>query len=298
MYNMYALARNAWKYIDRDKRTDKTQLIEYRFLAPDSINEIIQSLAQLPIIVGTAYAKKINQRMSAEAIKTTGQKLLESNDRLVNELELLVPDTENSDRKVVLIKGLQAYHLYKELVNYYAVSTLLDFIAVNKIKTLAILLAKLPPTGKLLAWTNVGGQLIPTTEINKLTVQVSSGKIKNWAAIHSFYKKQASLYPEQQLQHALAALQAVYGIHLKKNNAALKQLLLQSTYTKEWMVKGIYESRAKDYTNPFRKMVYANRNEMDTVTGKLETNSFIKQEQDNLLVYKNNVQHIIKLFKL
>ena len=100
------------------------------------------------------------------------------------------------------------------------------------------------------------------------------------------------------MQHALAALQAVYGIHLKKNNTALKQLLQQSVYTKEWMVKGIYESRAKDYTNPFRKMVYANRNEMDTVTGKLEINSFIKQEQDNLLVHKNSVQRIIKSFKL
>ncbi len=298
MYNMYALARNAWKYIDRDKRTDKTQLIEYRFLAPDSINEIVQSLEQLATIVGTAYAKKFSQRMSGEEIKTTGQKLLESNDRLVNELELLVPGAENSDRKVVLIKGLQAYHLYKELVSYYAVTTLLDFIAVNKIKTLDILLEKLPPTGKLLPWTNAGGQLIPSAEINKLTAQVSNGKIKNWAAIHNFYKKQASLYPEQQLQHALAALRAVYGIHLKKNKAALKQLLQQSIYTKEWMVKGIYESRAKDYTNPFRKMVYANRSEMDTVTGKLETNSFIRQEQDNLLSYKNNVQHIIKSFKL
>ena len=87
------------------------------------------------------------------------------------------------------------------------------------------MLEKLPPTGKLAPWTNAGGQLIPTAEINKLTAQVSSGKIKNWAAIHNFYKKQASLYPEQQLQHALAALQAVYGIHLKKNKAALKTIV-------------------------------------------------------------------------
>src|SRR6202042_998940 len=32
MYNMYALARNAWKYADRDKRNDKTQLLEFNFL--------------------------------------------------------------------------------------------------------------------------------------------------------------------------------------------------------------------------------------------------------------------------
>ena len=33
LYNMYALARNSWKYADRDKRTDKSQLIDFDFLA-------------------------------------------------------------------------------------------------------------------------------------------------------------------------------------------------------------------------------------------------------------------------
>ena len=40
MYNMYALARNSWKYEDRDKRTEKIQPIEYDYLAPDTINEM------------------------------------------------------------------------------------------------------------------------------------------------------------------------------------------------------------------------------------------------------------------
>src|SRR5690606_29947232 len=34
-HNMYAPARNAWKYGDRDKRTQRLQLIEHDFLAPD-----------------------------------------------------------------------------------------------------------------------------------------------------------------------------------------------------------------------------------------------------------------------
>ena len=58
MYNMYALARNSWKYNDRDKRIDKTQLIEYEFLAPDSINEIVNSIELMKEMVGVAYAKK------------------------------------------------------------------------------------------------------------------------------------------------------------------------------------------------------------------------------------------------
>jgi Domain of unknown function (DUF4954) len=298
MYNMYALARNSWKYIDRDKRTDKTQLIEYDFLAPDSVNEIIQSLEQLKLIVGTAYAKKFNQRMAEADLIKTGEKLLDSNDRLVNDLELLIPNTEHSDRKVVLLKGLQAYQIFKELINYYAATELLSLIDTNKIKSIDALLEKLPPVAKFQPWVNAGGQLIPETELNKFLQQVRVSKSKNWAAVHSFYKKQAAQYPTQKLQHALTSLQTVHGINLKKNKPALKQLLQQSMYTKEWMVKGIYDSRAKDYTNPFRKMVYENRNEMDKVTGSLEKNSFIKQEQENLVEYKKNIQNIIKQFKL
>jgi hypothetical protein len=298
MYNMYALARNSWKYIDRDKRTDKTQLIEYDFLAPDSINEIIYSIELMKEIAGAAYAKKFDQRMPAGDIKKTGEQLLNAGDRLVNELELLVPGAENSDRKVVLLKGLQAYQLFKELVNYYAASALLQLAITNKIKTLPGLMDQLPAGGKLQPWVNAGGQLIPDNELKKFLQQVGNNSIKSWTAVHQFYKKQADKYPVQKLQHALAALQTVHGINLKKETTALKQVLQQSVYTKEWMVKGIYDSRAKDYSNPFRKMVYENRKEMDIITGKLENNSFIKQEEVNLAGYKKNVAHIIKLLKL
>src|ERR1044072_7852631 len=44
MHNMYALARNSWKYVDRDKRTEKIQQIEYDYLAPDSVEEMLASL--------------------------------------------------------------------------------------------------------------------------------------------------------------------------------------------------------------------------------------------------------------
>ncbi|MEP7277614.1 MAG: DUF4954 family protein, partial [Bacteroidota bacterium] len=122
MYNMYALARNSWKYTDRDKRTDKTQLIEYDFLAPDSINEIIQSLDLLADATGRAYQKHVNKAMTETEIKKTGAQLLASGNQMVNDLELLVPGAENSERKVVLVKGLQAYGIFKELVCYYAIS--------------------------------------------------------------------------------------------------------------------------------------------------------------------------------
>ena len=71
-----------------------------------------------------------------------------------------------------------------------------------------------------------------------------------------------------------------------------KNLLQRSIVTEEWMTKGIYDSRAKDYTNSFRKMVYENANEMNEVTGSLRGNSFIKLQNDLLAEYKKEIRQI------
>jgi hypothetical protein len=105
------------------------------------------------------------------------------------------------------------------------------------------------------------------------------------------------LYPRQKLQHALAALLTAEGINLKKGKEALPALLQQSIATREWMVKSIYESRAKDYNNPFRQMVYGNLEEMNKVTGKLEDNSFIRQEQEAMAVYRKTVRKVLSWLK-
>ena len=49
MYNMYALARNSWKFKNRDKRINKTQHIEFEPLAPDTMEEVFQAMRLLEI---------------------------------------------------------------------------------------------------------------------------------------------------------------------------------------------------------------------------------------------------------
>ncbi len=116
---------------------------------------------------------------------------------------------------------------------------------------------------------------------------------------HAFYDQQSQNYPQEKLSHALAALKEVHGINLKKaGGPALQQLLQQSIVTKEWMVKGIYDSRAKDYNNPFRKMVYETTAAMNKVVGKLSDNTFIKQEQEALESYKKTIQQLSKKWQL
>jgi hypothetical protein len=274
MYNMYALARNAWKYIDRDKRIDKTQHLEYAFLAPDSINEVLHALQLME-----QYAGK---KALADKMDT---------------IEMPAGSVENSKRKVVLLKAAKSYQLFKELVIYYAVEQMLQFASTVKFKTADELFIQLPKKQKRSEWVNVGGQLIPVTELNTLKQKIVSGKIKSWDAVHAFYAAQAKHYPQQKLQHAMSSLFELTGTAklTKENFVAYLQSYLA---TKTWMVEGIASSREKDYTSPFRKMMYETEAELEAVTGKLKENSFILQQQEELKQTKAAVQKMVKQLKL
>ncbi len=278
LYNMYALARNSWKYVDRDKRKDKPQLIEYDFLAPDSINEMINAIRLIE--------------------KYAGKKMLSSK-KNIDELEIPSGIFENSKRKTKLIKVSQAYNVFREMILYHVSVQLVEFIQTQSFKTLEETLKNLPSKNKLTEWTNVGGQLIMKEELKKLIDNIHSGKTKDWDSIHGFYKTQGENYSINKLHHALAALNEIHGIDIKKaNKTIIRKLLQQSIITKEWMAKNIHDTRSKDYANPFRKMVYENGNEMDEVIGKLSENNFINLEKKELAEYKKKIDGLMKRLKL
>jgi len=144
-------------------------------------------------------------------------------------------------------------------------------------------------------WLNIGGQLIPKKELTKLIRNIHRSKIKSWDEVHDFYKETSSQYCVQKRQHAFASMLEI--LIIKPANFTRQiflQLLQQSVATKSWMVKGIYESRAKDYANPFRQMIYESRKEMEKVVGKLKDNTFIRQQQDELAQYKKSVANIMR----
>ena len=297
MYNMYALARNAGKYHSRDKRLDKSQVIEYDFLAPDSIGEMFDSLLLFKKSAGTAWALKHKKKLGEKELIKKGEDLLENNPEAIRELDILAEGFENSNRKVQLVKVPEAYHLFKELIRYYGTIQLLEFIESKKISDWKQLQTRLPKTSERTAWKNIGGQLIPEPAIRTLIRSIRNGKISDWDQVHDFYKKESTAYPDKKFQQAYAGLLEI----LKIGKAGLTRntwlrLLEESIRTKEWMTTGIYESRAKDYRNPFRKMVYDTEAEMEKVIGKLKDNSFIGQQQEELKVYKKQVAELSTRF--
>ncbi|PWT73614.1 MAG: DUF4954 domain-containing protein [Bacteroidetes bacterium] len=300
MYNMYALARNSKKYGDRDKRSDKTQLLEFDFLAPDSILEIVESLELFRKCTGEAYAKKNpTPRIDDKDWLKIGKSLLEARNSVLDELDIFASGFENSERKARIIKISHAYPIFKELISYYATTRMLYKINANNFRTLDQVQNSIPARLTLSTWINMGGQLVLKSELDKLLNQIHKGRVRDWGQVHNFYAKQATNYADNTFEFSMAALKSVTGLHPKKmTKAQIKSLLNQAIITREWMTKGIYESRAKDYTNPFRQMTYSGPGEMSIVTGALEENSFIKEEIESLKKFRKDVEEVIKKLKL
>ncbi len=269
MYNMYAMERNAWKYADRDRRTDKIQLLEYDYLAPDTINELFSGL-QLLLILNP------NEEGIAE---TTG--------------------FENTSRTIEIVKVPQAIALFKELIRYYGTMQLLNHFILGKFSHFEEFKKTLSAKIQRSQWINIGGQLIQQSEVEGLKRNIKNGKVKSWEEVHDFYVTEGANYPKDKLYHAYTSLLEILSITPRQFTAEFfTELLQQAVETKNWMCHEIYESRAKDYTNPFRQMVYDTTDEMNKVVGSLEDNSFIQQQTGRLDEFKKQVRSVTKKLKL
>ena len=297
LHNMYAIARNSWKYVDRDKRIDRTQLLEYDYLAPDTIGEMVTALTLLERYTGLALVKAEGRRgkHSDEDLVVIGAALLRDEPSKVDSLEIVAEGWENSDRKVRLVKVAPAWAIYRDLITYHAANQLLRLIREESVDSYEELLKLIPSSLPLQGWVNVGGQLIRETQLEQLNTQIRAGKIKSWEQVHLWYVRQGEQYFFDRLVHALAALKAVTGFSLRRGGpAGLRKLLEESVGIKERLTGEIYTSRAKDYTNPFRKMVYESTEEMNAVVGRLQDNGFIRQEKEALKKYRREVEEVLK----
>src|SRR5687767_2173985 len=205
LYNMYAMARNAAKYSGRDKRTDKTQELEYDYLAPDSINEIMDSLKLLKELTGKAYAAQ-NKKVAGKDLMKTGEALLENDPAKADKLEIFAHGFENNKRKAQLVRVPKAYAVFKELVVYHGMRQLLDFMERRKISSWEKLTQALPAKPVRNEWKNIGGQLMPSSSVQTLVRNIRSGRINSWDEVHDFYNKKSSQYPDDKFQHAYASM--------------------------------------------------------------------------------------------
>jgi hypothetical protein len=313
LHNMYALARNAWKYGDRDKRLEKIQQLEYDYLAPDSIQELVIAIEKLEMIAAKSWLKhKTPNALSKEYEKQTsdfpatdselriiGKELLENKEEAFTSISFFTEGFENSSRRVRVIKLVKGYSIFRELIIHYAIEQIMLYTGDVKFNGLPAFQKSIPENKKPESWINAGGQLIKKSAFEKLLSDIRQNQVGSWDEIHQFYQSESGHYSTDKFHHALDILYQVHGISIKNlSAAAFKELLLQSVGTAEWITKGIFNSRKKDYLNPFRKMVYENQAEMDQVIGKLDDNSFIINQEKKFNGYQSMIRALIQKWNL
>ena len=173
------------------------------------------------------------------------------------------------------------------MINYYGSSHLAGFIKNNNIKKIEDLQNTLP--SKLLRneWLNAGGQLMTKADVDTLRKKIREEKIRSWDHLHNAYNGLGKNYLQQKSIHAIASLFEINSLSVKTlTKEDLNNFFTSLLKTKEWITEKIYESRAKDYSNPYRKMTYDTEQEMNGVVGCLSTNSFIQKQQKELELFK------------
>jgi Domain of unknown function (DUF4954)/Domain of unknown function (DUF6819) len=286
MYNMYALARNTWKFGARDKRRRKLQKIEFDSLAPDTAEEIFHARGLLELWVGKCAVRsdgKSPEEMSAEDLRARGKAMLEDPECDVDAMEILAEDVENSRRQVVVIKVGSAYRAYEQMLLYYAGKDLLAYMGDDPRRDFRSMCDELGGARET-EWVNLGGQLAMRGDVDKLKAAIRSGELATWHDVHAEYDKLWDEYPMARHRHAFATLADLMGGG-ELTSEAWVSAIDEWIAIEDLVAEQTYATRRKDFESPFRQMSYETTEEMSSVLGTAEENSFVHQMRDEAQAY-------------
>jgi hypothetical protein len=294
LYNMYALARNSWKFQSRDKRINKVQKIEFDPYAPDTIEEIF--IARKLLEIWTAKASLQHKSDSTKAkndddLANLGRKLLSGKEEVINELEVLGENMENTRRKVLILKPYMAYHAYSDMLHYYAMKNLLAYMNSRPKATFSTMCEDLNSKQQH-EWVNLGGQIMQKNDLDKLRSDIGSGKVKTWEDIHNRYNYLWAKYATDKQKHAFATLCELYETD-KLTKDEWKSALNKAIDLQKYVCDQVYITRKKDYDNPFRQATFRNMDEMTAAIGTIDENSFIVQVRQETEKFKLLAEEII-----
>ena len=290
MYNMYAIARNTTKYQSRDKRQRKIQNIEFETFAPDTMEETIEGRKLIELWVAKAYLRQqgIENNLEHKELRLLGQDLLVNKPEIVDQLEVFGEGMENGKRKVRINKPCQAYKAYGEMLLYYAVGNIKEYLESDKSNSIDSL-NNLMEGKRFRKWINLGGQTMPEEYVNQLREDIGNGTLNSWDAIHQRYNDLWADYQQEKLRHSyltlLYLLQTDTLNHESWNTTVDKAIAIQ-----QYICDQVYLTRKKDYDNPFRNATFDNEKEKEAVVGSIDETSFIKQIKRKTETFINEIQ--------
>ncbi len=278
LFNMFAIARNNYKFKKRDKRVQKVQHIETDPLAPDAMQEVLVALDRL-ILLTRDYLKKISEENVLSA-RTEQEELQAAKDYLHQntEADFTLFDLQAQKKYgATIFKPVKAYKEYRKILKYFAARSIIEYCKSNGYEKFSReVLEKIEKISLFTEWTNAGGQIIPTIKINQLCEKIKSGQINSWNEIHSYYDSCQKNYELYKCRYALYILEKLYTRPILEFSSEIFQDIIDDvTIVSTDMYRDSIYSRQKDYTDPFRAMTYENQEEMTAVLGTIDDNDFL-----------------------
>ena len=298
MYNMYALARNTWKYRTRDKRITKVQNIEFDTFAPDTMQEVVHARQLLELWVGKAYINALSHEQRAMSIdnedskqvKELGRRLLQGDRKIVDELTVLGEGIENSQREVHILKAYDAYHAYGDMLIHYAMSSIMDDenLTINDLRTMV---AETRGSKFEKQWINLGGQLVTEEDLDILRQDICNGTLDTWNDIHHRYNELWERYPTDKLRHALYALCTILDTDVMTDDLWLQALSHEERIQRR-ISEQVYLSRKKDHDNSYRSATCRNAEEAQAIFGAPEDNKFVNLVREEMLINIRKIERM------
>lgn len=234
-----------------------------------------------------------------------GDALLTTSRALMDGVPVYGDHIENSSCPVLILKSVEAYRAYRQMLVYYAIVESARWCRAKGAgfgellaRTLASPLVdrgegrpgvydRAQRTGQIF-WLNLGGQLAPAVLVDALLDDVREGRLDSWDAVHQRYAVLARDYPEHKAYDACLALLSLLGRD-DPDPALLEGAREEALQACLEMRRQVSATREKDYTNFFRSITYRNEAEQDAIIGRAADDAFIesfnrKSEEDLDLV--------------
>jgi len=257
-YNLYALARNSWKFQNRDKRKTADYLIETHWLAPDTVTEIREAIRFLQDLLNVSQYKQRGEEM---------EEILLGNEFM-----------ENSNRPVRILKPHEAIRTYQRLLNYHFALSLLEYNKTHKKIDLEALNSWKDQCSEAPEdWTNLAGTPVSKQELSSWEERIGTTELQGWQDLHNLYQDWIQRYPEERLKHSICCLQ-----ERDKENLNLHDILKSALEWEQIQWEGVRKSREKDVVHPFRHITYDSEAEKKALLVSLDDDHFIQDFQNEM----------------
>ncbi len=297
MHDMFAIVRNKYKFKSRDKRAVKVQHIETNPLAPDTIQETLTAMERIVMLTASAL-KELAPEADSACTTDFERKEAAKNFLLQHaEADFRLTDTDAEKKSGgIIAKPAQAFSVYRDIARYFAAEALTEYADARSIKQLSQAdITKLQALPLYTEWYNVGGQIIPAQKILTLFDRIKSGALNTWQEVHHFYDECRTHYTAQKARYALYVLEALYKKDAADfSSADYAEIEEGAIHFSDDMYRASLLSRQKDFTDPFRTMMYESAAEMSAVIGTITDIGFLDELKANTQKFNLRLTELLK----